>query len=53
MYVHGGLVNEEIGFHTIINLTGLSAPSSIFERFFFGEPVSGSMKVIFLVEHNG
>ena len=33
MYVHGGLVNEEIGFHTTINLTGLSAPSSIFERF--------------------
>ena len=33
MYVHGGLVNKEIGFHTTIDLTGLSAPSSIFERF--------------------
>ena len=52
MYVHGGLVNEEIGFHTTINLTGLSSPVSIFERF-FGEPVSGGMKVVFLVEHNG
>ena len=33
MYVRGGLVNKEIGFHTTIDLTGLSAPSSIFERF--------------------
>jgi hypothetical protein len=52
VYVHGGLVNKEIGFHTIANLTGLSALGSILKRF-FGEPVSGGMKVVFLVEHNG
>ena len=39
MYVHGGLVNKEIGFHTTINSTGLSAPGSIFERFFWGTGV--------------
>jgi hypothetical protein len=33
MYVHDGLVNKEMGFHTTINLTGLSVPGSIFERF--------------------
>ena len=33
MYVHGGLVNEEIGFHTTTNLTCLSVPGSIFESF--------------------
>ena len=52
MYVHGGLVNKEIGFHITIDLTGLSAPGSIFLKI-FGEPVSGGMKVIFLVKHDG
>ena len=33
MYVHSGIINEEIGFHTIGNSTSLSALGSIFERF--------------------
>ena len=33
MYVRGGLVNKEIGFHTTTNLSCLSALGSIFERF--------------------
>jgi hypothetical protein len=40
MYVHSGIVNEEIGFHTIGNLTSLSALGSIFfERFLEGTNV--------------
>ena len=48
MYVHSGIINEEIGFHTIRNLTSLSALGSILKD--FGEPVSVSVKVIFLVD---
>ncbi len=33
MYVHSGLINKEIGFHTSKNLTGLSALGSILEKF--------------------
>jgi hypothetical protein len=37
MYVHNGIVNKEIGFHTIGNSTSLSAPGSILKNFFFLE----------------
>jgi hypothetical protein len=33
MYVHNGIVNKEIGFHTIGNSTSLSAPGSILKDF--------------------
>jgi hypothetical protein len=33
MYVHSGLINKEIGFHTSKNLTGLSALGSILKIF--------------------
>ena len=33
MYVHSGIVNEEIGFHTIGNSTSLSALGSILKDF--------------------
>jgi hypothetical protein len=33
MYVHSGLINKEIGFHTSKNLTGLSALGSILKNF--------------------
>jgi hypothetical protein len=54
MYVHNGIVNKEIGFHTIGNSTSLSAPGSIL-KIFWREPVSISVKVIFLVDgqHDG
>jgi hypothetical protein len=47
-------VNKEIGFHTIGNSTSLSAFGSIL-KFFWREPVSMSVKVIFLVggQHDG
>jgi hypothetical protein len=53
VYVHSGVVNKEIGFHTIGNSTSLSALGSIWKDFW--EPVSISVKVIFLVDgqHNG
>jgi hypothetical protein len=53
MYM-SGVVNKEIGFHTIGNSTSLSAFGSIL-KFFWREPVSISVKVIFLVDgqHNG
>jgi hypothetical protein len=53
MYVHSGIVNEEIGFHTIGNSTSLSALGSILKDFW--EPVSIGVKVVFLVDgqHNG
>jgi hypothetical protein len=53
MYAHSGIVNKEIGFHTIGNLTSLSALGSILEDFW--EPVSIGVKVVFLVDgqHNG
>ena len=37
MYVHSGIINEEIGFHTIGNSKSLSALGSIFflKDFFF------------------
>ena len=38
MYVHSGIINEEIGFHTIGNSTSLSALGSIFLKDFFWEP---------------
>jgi hypothetical protein len=52
-YVHSGLINKEIGFHTSKNLTGLSAFGSILKDFW--EPVSIGVKVVFLVDgqHNG
>jgi hypothetical protein len=55
MYVHNGIVNKEIGFHTIGNSTSLSAPGSILKDFFFWKPVSIGVKVIFLVggQHDG
>ncbi len=55
MYVPGGIVNKEIGFHIIGNSTSLSALDSILKVFFFWGPVSISVKVIFLVDgqHNG
>jgi hypothetical protein len=53
MCVHGGVVNKEIGFHTIGNSTSLSAFDSILKV--FREPVSIGAKVVFLVDrqHNG
>jgi hypothetical protein len=53
VYVHSGVVNKEIGFHTIGNSTSLSAFGSILKIFW--EPVSTSVKVIFLVDgqHEG
>jgi hypothetical protein len=33
VYVHGGFVNKELGFHTTKNLTGLSALGSILKDF--------------------
>jgi hypothetical protein len=53
MYVHSGIVNKEIGFHTIGNSTSLSALGSILKDFW--EPVSIGVKVVFLVDgqHNG
>jgi hypothetical protein len=55
MYVHSGVVDKEIGFHTIGNSTSLSALGSILKDFFWREPVSISVKVIFLVDgqHDG
>jgi hypothetical protein len=52
MYVHNGIVNKEIGFHTIGNSTSLSAPGSILKKkfFFFWKPVSIGVKVVFLVD---
>jgi hypothetical protein len=50
MYVHSGMVNKEIGFHTIENLTSLLALGSILKDFW--EPVSIGVKVVFLVEHD-
>jgi hypothetical protein len=54
MHVHNGIVNKEIGFHTIGNSTSLSAFGSILKNF-WREPVSISVKVIFLVDgqHDG
>jgi hypothetical protein len=52
MYVHNGIVNKEIGFHTIGNSTSLSAPGSILKDFFFWKPVSIGVKVVFLVGHD-
>jgi hypothetical protein len=53
MYVHSGIVDKEIGFHTIENSTSLSAFGSILKDFW--EPVSIGVKVVFLVDgqHNG
>ena len=34
MYVHSGIINEEIGFHTIGNSTSLSALGFILKDFF-------------------
>jgi hypothetical protein len=48
MYVHSGVVDKEIGFHTIGNSTSLSAFGSIL-KIFWREPVSISVKVILLV----
>jgi hypothetical protein len=39
MYVHGGVVNKEIGFHTIGNSTSLSAFGSILKKFLEGTSV--------------
>ena len=50
MYVHSGLIDKEIGFHTSKNLTGLSAFGSILKC--FCEPMSVSAKVILLVGHD-
>jgi hypothetical protein len=54
MYVHSGIVNQEIGFHTTGNSTSLSAFGSIL-KIFWREPMSVSAKVVFLVDgqHNG
>jgi hypothetical protein len=54
MYVHNGIVNKEIGFHTIGNSTSLSALGPILKNSWRG-PVSTSVKVVFLVDgqHNG
>jgi hypothetical protein len=53
VYVHSGIVNKEIGFHTNGNSTNLSALGSILKGFW--EPVSIGVKVVFLVDgqHNG
>ena len=53
MYVYSGIVNKEIGFHTIGNSMSLSALGSILKDFW--EPVSIGVKVVFLVDgqHNG
>jgi hypothetical protein len=53
MYVNNGIVNKEIGFHTIGNSTSLSALGSILKDFW--EPVSIGVKVVFLVDrqHDG
>jgi hypothetical protein len=40
MYVYGGFVNKEIGFHTTKNSTGLSALGSIL-KYFWGTGVDG------------
>jgi hypothetical protein len=54
MYVYSGIVNQKIGFHTTGNPTSLSAFGSLLKNF-WREPVSISVKVIFLVDgqHNG
>jgi hypothetical protein len=49
MYVHKGIVNKGIGFHTIGNSTSLSAFGSILKKKFW-EPVSTGVKVVFLVD---
>jgi hypothetical protein len=49
MYVHNGIVNKEIGFHTIGNSTSLLAPGSILKDFFW-KPISIGVKVVFLVD---
>jgi hypothetical protein len=53
VYVRSGVVNKEIGFHTIGNSTSLSALGSILKGFW--EPVSIGVKVVFLVDrqHDG
>jgi hypothetical protein len=51
VYVHDGLINKEIDFHTNKSSTSLSEFDSIFERFFW-KPMSVDMKVILLVDHN-
>jgi hypothetical protein len=48
VYVHGGLINKEIDFHTIKNSTSLSALDSILKDFW--EPMSIGVKVVLLVE---
>jgi hypothetical protein len=48
MYVHSGIVNQEIGFHTTGNSTSLSASGSILKIFW--EPVSTGVRVVFLVD---
>jgi hypothetical protein len=54
VYVHSGIVNQEIGFHTTGNSTSLSAFGSIL-KIFWREPMSVGVKVVFLVDgqHNG
>jgi hypothetical protein len=39
MYVHKGIVNKEIGFHTIGNSTSLSALGPILKNFLEGTSV--------------
>ena len=48
MYVHSGLIDKEIDFHTIENSTSLSALGSILKD--FREPMSVGVKVVLLVE---
>jgi hypothetical protein len=48
VYVHSGIVNQKIGFHTTGNSTSLSAFGSILKIFW--EPVSIGVKVVFLVD---
>jgi hypothetical protein len=48
VYVHSGIVNQEIGFHTTGNSTSLSALGSILKGFW--EPVSIGVKAVFLVD---
>ena len=50
MYVHSGIVNEEIGFHTLGNSTSLSTLGSILKDFW--EPMSISVKVLLLVRRD-
>jgi hypothetical protein len=51
VYVHSGVVNQKIGFHTTGNSTSLSALGPIL-KIFWREPMSVGAKVILLVGYD-